>query len=142
MDEKNIAILIKVASTEFDKHANRFLSKYGLTTSQYKIIKYILDSPYGSVRQIDLENFFYMTNPTVTGIVQNLVKKGYIEKIPNPEDGRSKVLIPSKKLLEMKSEILGDGKKMEENFTECFNESEKAELKKLLKKLLADKLEK
>ena len=136
MTEKNIAVLIKVASMEFDKYASKELAKFDLTTSQYKIIKYIFNATERSVRQIDIEKFFFMTNPTVTGIVKNLEKKGLIERIPNPEDGRSKVIVPTGKLSAMKEEILSAGNDMEKRFTCVLSDEENITLGEILTKLI------
>ena len=75
MKYDSIAILVKIASLEFDKVSNQILSPYELSNSQFKILKYILWQEDGAVRQIDIENYFAMTNPTVTGLVQNMEKK-------------------------------------------------------------------
>lgn len=33
-----------------------------------------------------------MTNPTVTGLIQKLEKSGFVKRVANPEDKRSKLL--------------------------------------------------
>ena len=94
-----IAILIKRLSLEIDKLSNPILEPYDLTNSQFKILKYLLMSPPESVKQVDIEHYFSMTNPTVTGLVQKLEKKGMIERKINPQDSRSKILCPTQRVL-------------------------------------------
>ena len=101
-DIDKIAILIKKLSLEIDKLSNPILEPHDLTHSQFKILKFLLINPENSVRQVDIEKFFSMTNPTVTGIVQKLEKKGLIERKINPDDSRSKILSPTEKTLAMK----------------------------------------
>lgn len=67
------AILIKKAALEFDKISNGILEEYDLTTSQYKVMKYLYEE--SDVRIVDLEKYYSMSHPTTIGIVQNLEKK-------------------------------------------------------------------
>jgi DNA-binding MarR family transcriptional regulator len=41
--------------------------------------------------------YFRVSKAMVTNMVSSLVKKGYLEKKPSPEDGRSWLLIPTEK---------------------------------------------
>lgn len=133
-----IAILIKRLSLEIDKLSNPILDPYDLTNSQYKILKYLLMSPPDSVKQVDIEHYFSMTNPTVTGLVQKLEKKGMIERKVNPQDSRSKILRPTQKTLEMKELLVNLGEKLEGELTDVLTDREKQELLRLLKKLLSE----
>lgn len=134
-----IAVLIKKLSLEIDKLSNPILEPYDLTNSQFKILKFMLISPADSVRQVDIEHYFSMTNPTVTGLVKTLEKKGLIERKVNPDDNRSKVLCPTEKAMSMKSLLFRLGNELEESLTGVLNHEEKKELLNLLKKLLRDK---
>ena len=133
-----VAILIKRLSLEIDKISNPILEPYGLTNSQYKILKYLLVSPPKSVKQVDIERYFSMTNPTVTGLVQKLEKKGMIERKVNPQDSRSKILCPTQKTLEMRELLVSLGEELEGKLTQVLSSKEKQELMKLLKKLLRE----
>lgn len=131
-----IAILIKKICLEIDKFSNPILEPYGLTISQYKIIKYLFLHPDEQVRQVDIERYFSMTNPTVTGLVQALEKKGMIERITNPNDSRSKILCLTQKTLDMKELLYSLGEELESKLTDKLTPEEKQELITLLKKLL------
>ena len=134
----SIAIMVKLASTDFDKQSNQALAPYDMTNSQYKVLKYILTRPELSVRQIDVENYFSMSNPTVTGLLQNMEKHGLIERIPNPEDKRSKVIRVTDKVRAEEEELVRLGAEMEERFTRNLDENEKQQMKLLLSKLLGE----
>ena len=77
-----------------------------------------------------------MTNPTVTGLVKTLEKKGLIERKANPSDSRSKILCPTQKTLEMKDLLYSLGEQLEETLTGVLTSEEKQELLTLLNKLL------
>ncbi len=133
----SIAVMIKVLGEEFDKLSNRVLNQYDLTASQFKVLKFIMLKPEFSVRQIDIENYFSMSNPTVTGIIQNLEKKGLIERVENPEDKRSKVMRVTDKTRDMEEELLQIGSELEDMFTQKLTAEEKYILKTILKKMAA-----
>ncbi len=131
-----IAVLIKKLSLEIDKLSNPILEQHDLTNSQFKILKFLLVNSSSHVRQVDIERNFSMTNPTVTGLVKTLERKGLIERRTNPDDNRSKLLCLSEKAIEMKELLFRLGDELEENLTGVLNENEKRELMRLLKKLL------
>ena len=131
-----IAILIKKLSLEVDKLSHPILEPYDLTNSQYKILKYLLMCPANSVRQVDVERYFSMTNPTVTGLVQTLEKKCMIERRANPEDSRSKILCLTQKTHDMRELLFGLGDELEARLTETLTDDEKQTLIFLLNKLL------
>ena len=138
MKHDSIAIMIKLASTDFDKQSNQALAPFDMTNSQYKVLKYILTKPELSVRQIDIENYFSMSNPTVTGLLQNMEKHGLIERAVNPEDKRSKVIRVTDKVRAEETELIRLGTEMEDRFTQNLSDEEKQQMKELLRKLLGE----
>lgn len=135
MYKDHIGILIKKTSQAFDKTASQVLAPKGLTPSQFKILKYVTLRPEASVRQIDIENYFSMSNPTVTGILQNLEKNQWIYRQCHAEDKRSKVIILTDKAKNASLFILETSDQIEESFTAALSDSEKKTLRHLLNKL-------
>lgn len=136
MTTDHIGILIKKTSQAFEKSASQVLAPYDLTPSQFKILKYVTLNPEASVRQIDLETYFGMSNPTVTGIIQNLEKKGMIYRQSHPDDKRSKIIILSEKAKNARHFILETSDNIEANFTKDLTPQEKDIMRTLLFKLL------
>ncbi|GAB6665803.1 MarR family winged helix-turn-helix transcriptional regulator [Streptococcus uberis] len=136
MTTDHIGILIKKTSQAFEKSASQVLAPYDLTPSQFKILKYVTLNPEASVRQIDLETYFGMSNPTVTGIIQNLEKKGMIYRQSHPDDKRSKIIILSEKAKNARHFILETSDNIEANFTKGLTPQEKDIMRTLLLKLL------
>lgn len=136
MANKRISILIKRASLNLDKLSNQLLSPYDLTGSQFKILMVLYMSPAGSVRQTDIEAKFSMTNPTVTGLVQKLEAKNLVNRMPHPEDRRSKVLVLMERAIQMKEELLALADSLEQQMTANLTEEEYDQLASLLMKIL------
>ena len=134
MNNKKIAILIKKLVLEFDKIANPKLALYDLTPTQYKILKYLYD--HENVIGMDIQNAYSMTNPTVTGILQNMESGGWIERVPNPNDSRSKLIKLTNKALSKKDELYELGENLEKIFTKDLTKSEQNKLIELLNKIM------
>lgn len=136
MKDDRIAILIKKANLEFDKMSNQILAPCDLTHTQFKTMMFLYKEPRDTVRQIDIEKYFSMTNPTVTGILHNLEKKGMVMRAANPRDGRSKVVALTGRAYAMKEELLGIADTLEGNMTKNLTLKEQKQLSSLLKKML------
>ena len=136
MNITKISILIKKTSLVFDKISNQLLTPYDLTGSQFKILMVLMHAPEGSVRQIDIENKFAMTNPTVTGLVHKLEAKDLVKRMPHPEDKRSKVLALTDRAMAMKEELLALADDLERQMTQNLNHDECEQLAALLLKML------
>lgn len=136
MNIDKAAILIKKASLEFDRLCNSYLEKFELTGAQYKVMKYLFEEADNGVRIVDLEKFYSMSHPTTIGIVQNLKKKGFIEYRTNPNNTRSRYIVPTKEAYAQQKELEAVGTDIEKEMTKNLQGDETKELIRLLKKVL------
>lgn len=139
MRTEKVAILIKKAALVIEKLSNPVLAPYELTNTQYKILMFLYRNPGKSIRQIDIEKHFSMTNPSVTGIIQNLEKKGLVKRVPNPDDKRSKLLMLTEQAFSMEKELRALGESLEQQVTQNLSEEERQQLILLLNKILKDR---
>ena len=136
MTEDRVAILVKKTALAIEKKANRMLSPYGLTDTQFKVLMCLYRNPRHALRQVDLEEMLAMRNPTITGIVQNLERGGFVRRTANPEDGRSKLVTLAGSTLALMEELTGVGEALEEHVTRTLSEAERAQAMELLKKMI------
>ena len=136
MNTNRIAVLIKTASIEFDKMANPILADYDLTASQCRILKFLFLQQNQSARIVDIEKECAITHPTVLGLLDSLEKKGFVLKIANPKDARSKLISLTPKAKDMQHELEMVVAKIDHSWVETLSEQERKELQKLLQKLL------
>ena len=136
MERNKVSVLIKKSSLIFDKYVNQLLAPYQLSSSQFRILMILYKSPACSVRQTDIEAAFSMTNPTVTGLVHNLERKGLVKKVDNPEDKRSKFLVLTEYAESRKNEFLSLANSIEKEMTDGLSETETAVLSELLLKFI------
>lgn len=130
------SILIKRASLKFDRISNSVLGKYDLTTGQYKVMMYLFSEADKGVRTVDLDRFHNMSHQTTIGILKNLKKKGLIFYKDNPNDARSRFIVPTELAYENQEELTAAGDKLEDELTEKLTEEERQQLVGLLRKLM------
>ena len=131
-----VAILVKKAALEFDKIANPYFAEYDLTSSQYRIIKYLYAQPSRTTRVVDLERQYSMTHPTTIGLLDALEKKGFTTRVENPNDARGKLIALTEKADAMQNELEELGTKIENKLTERLSVEEREQLAFLLNKLM------
>lgn len=136
MMHDKVAILIKKTALVVEKLSNHVLVPYELTHTQYKILMMLFRNKGKQIRQADIETHFSMTNPSVTGIIQNLEKKGFLERIQNPDDKRSKLLKLTEKAVSLEKELHALGESIEMQVTKNLTTEESEQLIVLLKKVM------
>ena len=141
MRSERIVILIKKLALVTDKQALAILAPIDLTPSQYKIIKFLYIREGEPVRQVDIEHYYSMTNPAVTGILKNMEAKGWITREQNPEDSRSKLIRLTPMAMSRKEELYSYGDQIENALIHDLTEEEQDTLVRLLSKLMRQEKE-
>ncbi len=136
MNGDRIAVLIKTASIEFDKIANPILANYDLTASQCRVLKFLFMQQNQSARIVDIEKECAITHPTVLGLLDSLEKKGFVLRIANPKDARSKLISLTQKAKDMQMELEATVANIDHAWVKNLSEQERKELQRLLQKLL------
>lgn len=136
MEQEKVSVLIKKSSLIFDKYVNQLLTPYQLTNSQFRILMILYKAPACSVRQADIEAAFSMTNPTVTGLIQNLEKNQLVERVANPKDKRSKLLVLTEYAESKRAEFIALADSIEKEMTDGLSEVEVESLSELLTKVI------
>lgn len=117
------------------RHMNNALKAFDLTKSQEEILRFLRFTDKEHVSQRDIEQFFHISNPTVTGILNRLEEKGYIRRICSPKDKRVRYIESTPKADELTKVIHDNVKIMEQKMSHGLSEEEKEELFVLLEKV-------
>jgi DNA-binding MarR family transcriptional regulator len=72
---------------------NELLRPYGLARSQWEVLYRIQNSD--GVSQKDLQEVMKVESGTLTGIIDALVRKGWVIRQEHPQDRRVKILAPT-----------------------------------------------
>ena len=129
---RTVAMALGKANTKLNKVANNILAPYDITYTQFKVIRFLFRNPPFSVRQVDIEEHFALTNPSVTGILKNLECKGLVERKVNPDDERSKIIGLTQKTYGMQDTLSLVRKQLEELVTSVLSPDEQKQLIELL----------
>ncbi|MDO4466339.1 MAG: MarR family transcriptional regulator [Bacillota bacterium] len=80
-----------------DKTINEQFKQFDLTKSQQEVLHFLHRNRNTQIKQKDIEDYFHISNPTVTGILNRLEQKGYIERISSESDKRVKYIQQTEK---------------------------------------------
>lgn len=136
MNVRRIAVLIKIASLEFDKLSNPILAEYELTASQCRVLNFLYSQENAISRVVDIEKECAITHPTVLGLLESLERKGFVSRVVNPEDARSRLITLTEKAKIIRQEIEGVLEEIDDMLAKNLSDEEKQQLTKLLQKLL------
>ena len=96
---RRLGLKCKILSNLTDQRINQKLAALDLTATQSTVLGYITRSQE-PLYQKDIEKRFHMRHPTVTGIIQRLEDKGFIECSTDERDRRLKRIIPTQKCID------------------------------------------
>ena len=104
-DNDEIGFYLSLIKKKMDKHMNEGLKKYDLTKTQRDILGYLHFTDKNPVIQKDIEEHFHISNPTVTGILNRLEQKGFIERKQSLKDKRVRTIVLTKKEQDLHEDI-------------------------------------
>lgn len=130
--------LIKHLNKMFEQQINENMISVNVTRSQMEVLvyTYIKNKNEIEVNQVDLEKDLNLKNPTVTGLISRLEKKGYMKREKSSKGPNYKsVLITDEGI-----RIIEEGKRITDNVEKemfsVLDKDEKKELTRLLQKVI------
>ena len=82
---------IRIINNKFRELWDKNLLKYNLTGMQMEILCYLKCNPDKEIHQREIEYWFQLKNPTVTGILNRLEEKGWVR---SAKQGNCNVYVP------------------------------------------------
>lgn len=131
-----IGILVKKINTTFEAEINNALKRYDLTKVQFDVLRYLDFNKEKKTTQRDIENYFGITNPTVSGILNRLESKQLITRITSNEDARCKYIKQTDKAIVLHTQLRSHMDKKEKQLKANFSKEEEESLLYLLQKIL------
>ena len=120
-----------------DQKMSSALAQMDLTAAQGHIVGYIARAAHPPCAR-DLEDYFQLSHPTVSGLLNRLEKKEFIEFRPDPEDRRCKRIYLLPKGVQCHEMIIGSIQKIEQEIVTGFSEEEKAIFSRLLSRAICN----
>ncbi|HUH44019.1 MAG TPA: MarR family transcriptional regulator [Treponemataceae bacterium] len=139
-----IGSLVKRLEGILTTKSNNFLKQYNITWSQVQILKYLAvqeelcqeDGKERAVFQKDIEIFFNLTNPTVTGLINRLETKGLLVRETLSRDRRWRRLRITEEGLALEKHIYEEFIRMDGDMMAPFSDSELGDFTLYLERLL------
>ncbi len=128
---------IQMVANQFRRLGDENLSKHSINVSQLRILGYLrAHEKEGKVFQKDLEEAFGVRRSSVTSILQNMEKSGYLIREGTPEDARVKAVRLTEKGEELDASLIRYIHSLEEEMLQGITPEEKELLAGALMKML------
>lgn len=120
-----------------DQRMNSALAEMDLTAAQGQLVSYVARSPDPPCAR-DLEEFFQLSHPTVSGLLSRLEKKGFLEFRPDPRDRRCKRIFLLPRGVQCHERIIATIQEMEQTIVRDFSQEEEALFSRLLNRAICN----
>lgn len=131
--KNQIAVMTDFISHQLYVFNNNRLAPYGLTYAQAKMLVRLSDSPDGRLSRCEFVKMG-LRNSTVTGILANLERGGFVRAVDSRTDARAKFIEITDKGRQVQQTALKNIIELEEIITAGFSNEEKLLFSMLLKR--------
>lgn len=132
--KEQMAVIMDFITHQIDVYNNNILSKYGVTHSQAKILVRLSESKEGRLSQREFARMG-RRNSTITAILNNLERGGFITRVTSEKDARAKFIQITPKGREVQQVAIKNVLDLEDLLVEGFSDEEKILAKMLLKRI-------
>lgn len=136
---ENLSYLLIMVSRHLKNALDKKLIKYNITASQFSVLNQI-EFKNGMITSAEVANNLNSDRPTISGIINRLEKKNYLEKIINPQDKRSQYLKLNEKAIKLVKNLRKASDELNIDIFRDFEKNELDNLKDYLIKIV-DKIE-
>ena len=129
--------LIRILHWCTDQAMTTAPEKMDLTAAQGHIMGYLTHQPEPPCPR-DVEEFFHLSHPTVSGILSRMEQKGFIQLLPDPNDRRCKRIYVQPKGMECHQTMHQTILNSESRLVQGFSPEEKALFANLLQRAITN----
>jgi DNA-binding MarR family transcriptional regulator len=131
-----VMIFIVMASELFKKKSSAIFRKYGLTFSQYSVLKYLVSREDGQDTVGNLGKSLLVTGANVTGLAKRMEKAGFIERKNDAKDERLTILQITPKGVKTLQTIFDIQEQHVSEYLNIYSEDGKEEILSVLKHIV------
>ena len=135
-DNKKISSLLRTIDIRIRMDLNARNEKLQLTSMQTRILCFLIDRDQQEINPRDLEHYFRISKPTVTGVLKRLEEKKYLHFEPSAKDHRYKQIVLDDKAFQCGRQLECNFKAMEERLYQGLSEEELSLTRSMLLRLL------
>lgn len=134
--EDDIGLLLKRIHESIRQRADRSLKQDGLTMAQARILFCLGSRQERKTAPRDLEEIFRVSQPTMAGILKRLERKGFLITSTDPDDRRSKNILPTPKAKAFFRRMYLHRTRFDQTLVQGFTEEEVLQFRHLLIRVL------
>jgi len=134
-DERLLMAIVRAAES-FKRLVSGIFRKVDLSFPQYNILRVLDASIEGRSRITEVSRVMLVSCANMTGLAKRLEKRGFISRKSDPKDERVTLLEITAKGKSTLGEIEGTRDRILEDMLAGFNEADKEELLKLIRRLV------
>jgi len=135
IDEKVMIAIVRVAEL-FKKESSAIFTNYGLTFSQYNVLRVLDASEKGQNTITNVRKIMLVSGSRITGLSKRLEKNGFLLRKSNPNDERAKTLAITPRGKKTLKNIFHDNEENLKRFLKKYHNEEKIRTLSLLKQIL------
>lgn len=81
------------ASHLIDQVMEEALDQHGVSLGEYELMSMVSEAPGGRMRMAQLAHLIVQSRSRVSHTASRLEKRGWVERVPSPQDGRGVMLV-------------------------------------------------
>ncbi len=138
-DEKVMMAIVRAAE-RFKKKSTAIFKNYGLTFSQYNVLRVLDASENGRNNITNIRSIMLVSGSRITGLAKRLEKKGFLIRKSDPDDERIKILEITPKGRQTLSNIFEEKEDDMKKYLLEYTDDQKKEILEALKTILKSRI--
>lgn len=134
--ELKLLIGLHRVCNEIDRRSSRLFAQYDLSLGQFAVLEALYHK--GDLSVGEVQKKILSTSGTITVIINNLVKRGLLERLTDIHDKRKRVLHITEEGKELIKEVFPENRTVIIDSMAHWSEEEKEQMLKILKKFFEE----
>jgi DNA-binding MarR family transcriptional regulator len=135
IDERVMMAIVRVAE-RFKKNSSAVVKKWGLTFSQYNLLRVLDASENGQNTMRNVNRIMLVSSANMTGIAKRLEKNGFIIRTSDPSDDRLKRLQITPAGIQVLKDISNRKERSLRRYLMKYSDEQKSALMETLREIL------
>ena len=135
IDERVMMAIVRVAEG-FKKNSSAVVKKWGLTFSQYNLLRVLDASENGQNTMRNVSRIMFVSGANMTGIAKRLEKNGFIIRTNDPDDDRLKRLQITPEGTQVLKDISDHKERSLKRYLMKYSDGQKSALLEILRDIL------
>jgi DNA-binding MarR family transcriptional regulator len=135
IDERVMMAIVRVAEG-FKKNSSAVVKKWGLTFSQYNLLRVLDSSKNGQNTMRNVNRIMLVSSANMTGIAKRLEKNGFIIRTSDPNDDRLKRLQITPAGIQVLKDISDHKERSLRRYLKKYSDKQKSALMETLREIL------